>query len=216
MRATYAALRRYVPAVLAALIESGRTVECEEREVSVLFADIRGFISFAESRQATEIFRAVNQYTERVSEIVQRHGGTVIEFSGDGIMALFGAPQRLLDKERAAVAAGRAIIRAMSRGGDAATGLALSVGVGIATGKDCVGDIRVADRVIWSAIGNTTNLAARLQGLTRSLDAAMVIDEATWTAAHPTATDLELRRNVAVRGLRHALTVHVLPLPQLD
>jgi adenylate cyclase len=88
----------------------------------------------------------------------------------------------------------------------------LSVGVGIATGEAFVGNIRAVDRMIWSAIGNTTNLAARLQGLTRDLDASLVIDAGTWEKAHPATADFEKQSDVPIRGRRQTVDLYALPL----
>ncbi len=88
----------------------------------------------------------------------------------------------------------------------------LSVGVGIATGEAFVGNIQAVDRLIWSAIGNTTNLAARLQGLTRELNASLVIDRGTWERAENAATEFEKRSDVPIRGRREAQDVYMLPM----
>jgi len=152
----------------------------------------------------------VNRYTETVSQIVQRHAGSVVEFNGDGMMAVFGAPRELAHKERAAVEAGREMVAAVGAlpvEGDEP----LSVGVGIATGEAFVGNIQAVDRMIWSAIGNTTNLAARLQNLTRDLGASVVIDSATWERAQRAAADFDKRPDVPIRGRREAQDVYSLP-----
>ncbi|MDJ0867758.1 MAG: adenylate/guanylate cyclase domain-containing protein [Myxococcota bacterium] len=209
------ALRRYVPGAVADQISRGGEPTPGERDVSVLFVDIRGYTSFSESRRAEEIFSTVNRYTETVSGIVRKRGGAVVEFNGDGMMAVFGAPEEVAHKERAAVEAGIEIVDAVgalplerSKG----VGTRLAVGVGIATGRDFVGNIRAVDRLIWTAIGNTTNLAARLQSLTRELDAALVIDSSTWEGARPAAADFEKRSRVPIRGRRETQDVFVLPL----
>ena len=209
-------LRRYVPGAVAEQLSSGSELASGEREVSVLFVDIRGYTSFSESRRAEEIFATVNRYTETVSEIVQEHAGSVVEFNGDGMMAVFGAPRELAHKERAAVEAGREIVAAVgalpvedTSGGETK----LAAGVGIATGEAFVGNIQAVDRMIWTAIGNTTNLAARLQSLTRDLDAALVIDHATWERAQPAAADFEKRPDVAIRGRRETQDVYLLAMP---
>ena len=131
------------------------------------------------------------------------------------MMAVFGAPRELAHKERAAVEAGREIVEAVGalpvearQGGDTK----LAVGVGIATGEAFVGNIQAVDRMIWSAIGNTTNLAARLQSLTRDLDASLVIDGETWVRAQPAAADFEKRSDVPIRGRRETQDVYALPL----
>ena len=208
-------LRRYVPGVVAREVEGGAELEEREAGVSVLFVDIRGYSTYAEPREAEEIFSTLNRYTGAVSRIVQGHGGSVVEFNGDGMMAVFGAPHDLPRKERAAVRAGRDIVDAAEHstadiGGDRSE--RLSVGVGIATGKAFVGNIRATDRLIWSAVGNTTNLAARLQALTRELGAAMAVDAATHAAAGDTCADFERHPAVQIRGRSERPDVWVLPL----
>lgn len=209
------ALRRYVPGSVAAQVVSGQELEAGEREVSVLFVDIRGYTTYSEGRTAAEIFSLVNRYTETVSRVVRQHSGTIVEFNGDGMMAVFGAPESLAEKERAAVEAGRAIVvavRSLALGQTKPESQPLEVGVGIATGQAFVGNIHAVDRLIWTAIGNTTNLAARLQGLTRDLGGAIVIDTTTWRAARNAAADFERHEHTPIRGRRQPEDVYVLPL----
>jgi class 3 adenylate cyclase len=215
-RAMQESLRSYVPGAIADQLSSGAELTSGEREVTVLFVDIRGYTSFSEGRKAEEIFSTVNQYTEAVSQIVQKHAGSVVEFSGDGMMAVFGAPKELAHKERAAVEAGYEIVDAVGalEVEDATGGQTkLSVGVGIATGEAFVGNIQAVDRMIWTAIGNTTNLAARLQSLTRELDASLVIDHATWEKAQPAAAGFDKRPDVPIRGRRATQDLYVLAMP---
>jgi class 3 adenylate cyclase len=210
------ALRRYVPGAIADELLSGKDLTSGERQVSVLFVDIRGYTSFSQDRRAEEIFSTINRYTKLVSEIVRAHGGSVVEFNGDGMMTVFGAPRELSAKERAAVAAARDICAAVEQLplGEGGTGSAraLTVGIGIATGPAYVGNIQSVDRLIWSAIGNTTNLAARLQSLTRDLDARIVIDAATSQAAALLTHDFRLHKEIAIRGLREPADLYTLPL----
>jgi class 3 adenylate cyclase len=210
-------LRRYVPGTLAEEITSGADLEPEEREVTVLFVDIRGYSSYAQSLGASEIFSTVNRYTEAVSAAVRSGGGTVVEFNGDGMMAVFGAPRPLPAKESAAVETAQRIgaaVDALELGNG--SGRRLSVGVGIATGPAFVGNIQAVDRLIWSAIGNTTNLAARLQALTREIGAAIAVDRATWTAAGREACAGFVKRpRVAIRGRDEPVDVYALPVEEV-
>lgn len=112
--------------------------------------------------------------------------------------------QPLERKERAAVEAAREVVDALR--GD------LAVGVGIATGPAFVGNIRAVDRLIWSAIGNTTNLAARLQALTRELGASIAIDARTFAAVGAAAADFVAHPHIAIRGREEPEDVYVLPL----
>jgi hypothetical protein len=93
VRAMSDSLRRYVPEQIAAQVVSGDNLEARETEVSILFVDIRGYTTYAEDKSAAEVFSTVNRYTDTVSRIIRAHGGTVVEFDGDGMMAVFGAPR---------------------------------------------------------------------------------------------------------------------------
>lgn len=218
-RALHAQLRSYVPAAIADGLSRGAPMEPGEREVTVLFVDVRGYTSFAEGRRAHEIFHAVNAYTREVSACVLAHGGAIVEFHGDGLLAVFGAPMELPEKERAALEAGAEI---QARVGGLVLGEAdgepvrLSVGVGIATGPAYVGDVQAVDRRIWGCLGNTTNLAARLQGLSRDLDAAIVVDEPTHARGGPLARAMRREPGVAIRGRSEELDVYVQPLAALE
>jgi class 3 adenylate cyclase len=214
-RAMQEALRRYVPGAVAARLASGKDIEAGEREVTVLFVDIRGYTGFSEAREAEEIFHTVNRYTEMVSRLVRARGGVVVEFTGDGMMAVFGAPDALAMKERAAVQVARDIVAAMAElPAPAATNQpTLSVGVGIGTGPAFVGNIQSSDRFIWTVIGNTVNLAARLQSMTRELDAAVAIDDTTFRrAGRETCAAFVRHGDLAIRGRAQPETVHALPL----
>ena len=152
----------------------------------------------------------INRYTESVSRVISDHRGSVVEFSGDGLMAVFGAPATLERKEQAAVDAALEIVA--STGSSEPTAFApLAAGVGIATGPAFVGSIRSAERWIWSAIGTTTNLAARLQDLSKGLDAKIVIDPPTWAGAGTSRDAFERRSQVSVRGLDEALDLYLVP-----
>jgi class 3 adenylate cyclase len=204
-------LRRFVPGAIAEELASGGSLEEGEREVSVLFVDLRGYTSFSERRAAPEIFESVNRYTRTVSDVVLRHGGVVVEFNGDGMMAVFGAPRPLPRKEEAALRAARDLVSEV--GQLEIEGTRLSVGVGVASGPAFVGSVRAVDRQIWSALGNTTNLAARLEKLTRDLDASIAVDAATWSASLPFGEGFEARPAQRIRGRSEPVDVYVLRLP---
>ncbi|MGH7289235.1 MAG: adenylate/guanylate cyclase domain-containing protein [Myxococcota bacterium] len=203
-QAMQSALRRYVPGAVAERVLAGDALEPAEREVSVLFVDIREYTQLAAGLRAAEVFATLNEHTERVSRIVQECGGTIVEFNGDGLMAVFGAHEALPKKEQAAVEAARRIVDSMPEG--------LAVGVGVATGEAFVGSIRSTDRLIWSAVGSTTNLASRLQSMTRELDAAIAIDETTRERAGYVCTDFVRHADLAIRGRTGRFDLFVLPL----
>jgi class 3 adenylate cyclase len=202
-RELQAALRRYVPGSVAEKVVRGEALAQEQREVTVLFVDLRGYTTLAEGLGLEDVFATLNEHTERVSRLVQEGGGTVVEFNGDGMMAVFGAPEPLPRKELHAVEAARRITDAMPS--------SLSVGVGVATGSAFVGSIRATDRFIWTAVGSTTNLASRLQSLTRELDAVIAVDETTRARAGYVCSDFVRHPAVAIRGRTGRFDVFALP-----
>lgn len=205
-----ARLAGYVPsAVRAELSRSVPEVAPGEREVSVLFVDIRGYMTLSTGLRSDDIFRVVNAYTTTASRVIQQHGGWVVEFQGDGLMAVFGAPREHAHKERSAVTAALDVVRAVEGGIDEISEIPLEVGVGVATGPAYVGDVQSIDRKIWCVIGNTTNLAARLQGMTRHVDASIVIDDLTRRRGGNAADVFRRLENVRVKGRSDALTVHL-------
>jgi class 3 adenylate cyclase len=123
---------------------------------------------------------------------------------GDGMMVVFGAPEELARKEQQAALAARRIVDSMPA--------TLAVGVGIATGEAFVGGIRSPDRLIWSAVGSTTNLASRLQSMTRELSASIALDETTRERAGYVCTDFVRHADLAIRGRTGRFDVFTLPL----
>lgn len=202
-RELQSALRRFVPGAVAEKVVRGEELAPGEREVTVLFVDLRGYSKIAEALRPEDVFAALNEHTERVSGLVQESGGTVVEFNGDGMMVVFGAPEPLARKEFHAVEAARRIVDSMPA--------TLSVSVGVATGSAFVGSIRASDRFIWTAVGSTTNLASRLQSLTRELGAAIAIDETTRERAGYVCSDFVRHPDVAIRGRTGRFDVFTLP-----
>jgi len=207
-----AALRQYVPTPIAERIARAESIDCGEREVTVMFVDLHGYTAFADHLSPDEVFAFISLFTEVVCGAVRKEGGFVVEFNGDGMMAVFGAPARQHDKERAALRAARASVAAVAsieipnRSGPDVP----DVGIGIATGPAFVGNIRAADRWIWSAVGSTTNLASRLQSLAHQLSAPIVIDARTQTAAGP-EPELVRLPNVRIRGLSTPVDLYAQP-----
>jgi adenylate cyclase len=207
-------LERFVPGAVRERLQGGDTLDARPRQVTVLFVDIRGYTAFSEQHSPGEIFALINRYTEAVSARVREHGGAVVDFSGDGLMAVFGAPEDHPEKERSALRAARAIVaesRELLAEGREDEPTARDVGVGIASGEGFTGTIRSVERDIWCVLGNTTNLAARLQALSRDLEASVVIDEATAAACAGELAGFERVGLRQVRGRSRPLQLHALP-----
>lgn len=208
-RELVARMLSYAPDRLLTRMREGRDDEAGEREVTVLFVDIRGMSALAEQSAGDHLFRLIEGFTRRAAEIIRAQGGMIVEFQGDCLMAIYGAPDPHPSKEEAAVASGLTLIREL--GGPEfrrMIGRPLDVRVGIATGIDFVGTIDCVERRAWTSVGNTSNLAARLEGeVSKTLGLPLVVDEATWLAAGR-PEDLTRYEGVAVRGRSSVVTVY--------
>lgn len=144
----------------------------EVREVCIMFADVRGFTTLSETMPTADVIALLNRYLDEVTLAIHRHGGTLNCIMGDGIMAIFGAPKTMSNPSEAAFAAARDLLRTLPRLNQelAAEGKpALSIGIGLNTGEAIVGHFGSRERHDYSAIGDTTNVASRLEGLSKAL-----------------------------------------------
>lgn len=176
---------RYVPASIAdQLSDSTDQVKLggETRTVSVLFADIRGFTAWSEQHPAETVVQQLNQLLGALTDAVMSCEGTLDKFTGDGLMAFWGAPLEQPDHAHRACRAAERIHEALAACNAlrASEGMPpFQVGVGIATGQAVVGNIGHEQRLDYTAIGDTVNLAARLESATKDLGCDTVISQAT-------------------------------------
>lgn len=167
-RLLYDALQRSVSAPVAERIiaDPERYLQPggERRVVSILFADLRGYSTIAEELAPQQVMSVLNTYLGSIIEVVHRHGGTVTQLLGDGVMSLFGAPISYGDDAWRAVQAALEM-REESIALEVAElpGIHMAMGMGITTGEAVVGHIGSQRRVDYSAVGDVVNLAARFQ-----------------------------------------------------
>jgi len=154
------------------------------RDGTVMFSDLRGFTSMAESLAPDEVIEVLNQYLSEMSASIMNYGGTLVAYMGDGIMAVFGAPIEQTDHAGRAVAAAEEMLtvrlprfnewiraRGLSEG--------FEIGIGINSGSVMSGQVGSERRVEYTAVGDTTNTAARLEGMTKGTPHQVYIAEST-------------------------------------
>lgn len=201
--------RSYIsPAVATALIAdpSQAGLGGDITEVSVLFADLRGFTPFSEHSTPDQVVAMLNTYYGAIVPVILHHGGTVVQFVGDAVMAIFNAPTRQADHALRAARAGLDLHQAIEH---AAAGRPdwPRFRVGVNTGPALVGNIGAAQMRNFTAIGDTTNLAARLEGLAEP--GTVVIGPLTREQLGECAI-VHNQGELAIKGRREPVTCYVL------
>jgi adenylate cyclase len=163
------------PELTERVLREGTNLAGEDVEVSLLFTDVRGFTAYTETAGAREVVTRLNELYGEIVPIVLRHGGHANKFIGDGLLAVFGAPDRLPDHASHAVAAGREIVETIRGHRDG-----LRIGVGINSGTVVAGTIGGGGRVDFTVIGDAVNTAARVESATRDTGDDLLITYATW------------------------------------
>jgi adenylate cyclase len=186
------------PALAERVAEEGTDLAGEDVEVSILFLDIRGFTTYAEQADAHEVVARLNDLYERVVPIILRHGGHANKFIGDGLLAVFGAPERHEDHADRAVAAALEIAAMVSE----RYRRELRVGIGVNSGRVVVGTIGGGGRLDFTVIGDPVNTAARVESATRQTDDDVLITEATRAMLNNGSDGWEERPPIPLKGKR--------------
>jgi class 3 adenylate cyclase len=176
-------VRRFAtPEVAQELQDSGFSLGGKRVSASVMFCDIRDFTSLAESQPPEETIELLNTYYALMFDAISGHGGVVTMMMGDGLMAVFGAPVPLPDHGASAVRAAQEMIELIDLFNleqQAAGKPSIRIGIGIASGDMVAGYTGTDKRATYTCIGDTVNLAARLEAHTKVAQRAILIDEAT-------------------------------------
>jgi class 3 adenylate cyclase/ActR/RegA family two-component response regulator len=145
------------------------------REVTVLFADIRGFTPLAETLGARRVVDLLNEYFSYMADVIGAEDGIIDKYIGDAVMVLFGVPTSLGDDADRALAAARRMHRALKLMNELRGGPALKIGIGLGSGPAIAGQIGSTDRMNYTVIGPPANLASRIEGLTKAYGSDILI-----------------------------------------
>jgi adenylate cyclase len=202
----------FSPAVLREIVRhrEGATLGSSRRLVTVLFSDIRGFTSISERLEPEQVAEMLGEYLSEMTEVVFKHGGTVDKYIGDCVMALYNVPFE--DPHHAVNAVRTAlefqeITRAVSAKWEARLGVELKNGVGINTGEAVCGTMGSRQRREYTAIGDTVNLASRLEGATKEQGTSVIISESTFEYVHGQFRTRELGA-ITVKGKSRPVRIY--------
>ena len=212
--------RFFSPAVLKEVVraKSDLNLGSSRRLLTVLFCDIRGFTALSERLPPEEVAELLGEYLTDLTAVVFKNGGTVDKYVGDCIMALYNVPIEHPDHARQAVRTAiefQQHARALSERWRAKAGVDLVNGVGISTGDAVVGTLGSRQRLEYTAIGDTVNLAARLETLTKDFDSPIIVSESTYALL---GSEFKVRPlgDVTVRGKEKPVKIYAVLTPDIQ
>ena len=179
---------------------------------TVMFTDLRGFTTFSEGHEADQVIGLLNEYLSSMSDAVLAHGGTLVTYTGDGMMAVFGAPLPQGDHADRALAAAREMLEVRlpafnewlhEQGHD----YRFKMGVGLNSGDFMSGNVGSERRLEYTAIGDTINTASRIEGMTKGTPYALYLAGSTRDSLTDPPDDLVYIHEMAVRGRAHAIPI---------
>ncbi|MGD8782560.1 MAG: adenylate/guanylate cyclase domain-containing protein [Ignavibacteria bacterium] len=182
----------------------------EERYVTVLFCDIRGFTSFSEKLSPKEIVAFLNDYYSTMEEPIRKYQGSINQFVGDEIFAVFGAPQAIEENEKNAVYSAIEMMERLktlnNRYGEKFGG-ELKVGIGINSGEVVAGNLGTQEKIEYSLTGDTVNTGKRIEMLTKEDPSKILVSESTYKKISDCFTTKAWDK-VAVKGKSEKITVY--------
>lgn len=204
------AYERFVPRQFLSLLQKQNIIETAlgdhvQREMTIMFSDMRSFTTLSETMTPQENFAFINAYLRRVSPIIRKHHGLIDKYIGDAIMALF--PRCADDAVQAAIEMNQAVAR-YNVERTAAGYQAIQIGIGLHTGSVMLGTVGEEERMQGTVISDAVNVAARLEGLTKAYGASLLISEQTQQALEtPSRYHHRFVDRVQVKGKHTAISV---------
>ena len=208
-------IRRFATAEVAQdLEESGFTLGGHFVEATVMFSDIRGFTSLVEQQSPADTIDLLNTYYTLMFEAISEQGGVVNQMVGDGLMAIFGAPLPLPNHSEQAVRAALEMIEMIdlfNLDQAASHRPSIRIGIGIATGQVIAGYTGTQRRATYTCVGDTVNLAARLEAYTKVAKQPILIDETTRQSLSDTI-HVQGLGPAEIKGKNQAMTIYSVPV----
>jgi adenylate cyclase len=199
------------------LLTSGFSLGGKHVDASALFCDIRSFTTIVEGRDPAETIELLNDYYTLMMDAIGREGGIVNQMVGDGLMAIFGAPLPREGHRRRAVLAARQmveLIRLFNEERAAQDKVQIQIGVGIASGPVVAGYTGTHHRATYTCVGDTVNIAARLESHTKVVNRPILIDDRTRQGLDG-GIALEAQGELLVKGKTHAVKVYAVQVDSL-
>jgi adenylate cyclase len=186
-----------------------------QREGTVMFTDLRGFTTFAETLTPDRVIEVLNRYLSEMSDAILDHGGTLVAYMGDGIMAVFGAPIAQPDHADRALSAAREMLttrlpRFNTWLGEQDLGSGFRMGIGLNSGHVMSGNVGSERRVEYTAVGDATNVAARIEQYTKGTPHQLLLSGTTKEALTAPPDDIVYVEEVELRGRKANITIHSL------
>jgi adenylate cyclase len=209
-------LNLYVsPEVAREALEHGTALGGQLVECTILFSDIRSFTSLSEKLPPADLISVLNRYMSQMVNVILSHGGMVNKFGGDSLLAIFGtplnpSPNHALSAIHAALGMRAALVE-FNQAQSASGGSELQCGIAVATGTVVAGNVGGKERIEYTVIGDTVNLAARLQAMSKELQHDILLNqEAYLQACAELPVDAEEIPSVTVRGKNEPVTIYAI------
>jgi adenylate cyclase len=203
--------RHVSPAVVDRLLQQQQTsMTGETRHVCVMFLDIRNFTTYSEGRKPEEVVQFLNSLFEFMIDAVNRNGGIVNKFLGDGFMAVFGAPLSNGKDTRSAVTAAREILKELEELTSQNKIPPTRVGIGLHCGEAVTGNVGSRSREEYTVIGDVVNVASRIEGLNKELDSQILASDAVWKDIGGDVEGAVLRGEFKVKGRERPIPIYQL------
>jgi adenylate cyclase len=184
------------------------------RYATVLFSDLRGFTTFSERREPSETLDILNRYLTEMTDAILEHGGTLVSYMGDGIMAVFGAPLEQPDHADRALKAARDMLARLAAFNDKLRaeghGDGFKMGIGLNSGEVMSGNVGSERRLEYTTIGDTTNTASRIEGMTKGTPYQLYLSETTYGHLSAAPNDLVLAGEFEIRGRERRIKIWAL------